>query len=127
MSDYIPVNTDQAAYTSTASAVIAGGQLVTASGTGTVAPSAVGDHPVGVAAQDTPSGGRVTVYVLPGMVHELVVAAAGAATAGTGVIVGTGGLVNNAAGLGTAAAAGTLIGMFLTTAAAGAKARFVGV
>jgi hypothetical protein len=127
MGDYTPVQSDQSAFTSTASATITGGQLLSASGSGTVAPSAVGDHSIGIAAFDAASGQRVTVYVLPGMVHEATVVAAGTATAGTCVITGAAGTVNNAATLGGAAAAGTLIGIFLTSAAAGAKARFVGV
>lgn len=123
MGDYTPVNNVDT-FTSTASAAITGGQLVTASGSGTVAPSTTGDHSIGVAMFDAPSGGRVTCAVLPAAIHEVVVQT-GTITAGTPVIAGTTGTANTGA-LGTVAAAGTLIGIALTTATAPNKVRFIG-
>src|SRR5260221_617964 len=72
MGDYTPVNNVDVV-TSTASAAVTGGQLLTASGVSTVAPSTTGDHSIGVAIQDAPSGGRVSLAVLPAAIHELVV------------------------------------------------------
>jgi len=67
MADYTPITIPRGlVFTSTTSAVVTGGQLLTASGTGTVAPSTTGDHPVGVALHDAPSGGRVTICPLSG-------------------------------------------------------------
>lgn len=96
MADYVPAYTPGKAFTSTASAAVAGGDLLVVSGTGTVAKaSAVGQTVVGVAASDTPINGRVTVYGR-GIIHETV--ATGTVTAGDQVgSSGTAGQVGTAA------------------------------
>lgn len=127
MSDYTPVTSDQAAFTSTASAGISGGQVLQVSGNGTVAPcTANTQRAIGVAASDTPSGGRVTYYLLPGMIHEAVNNNAGTITAGAAITAGASAGVDTGT-LATVAAAGTLIGIALTTATTGSKVRFLGV
>src|SRR5258708_27171136 len=78
MPDYTPPYTIGRVLTLTASAAITGGQVVEVSGSGTVQPCATlqSQKGVGVAANDTPVNGRVTVYGLgPG--HENVVSTAG--------------------------------------------------
>jgi hypothetical protein len=128
--DYTMVNSDKP-FTLTASAAITGGQLVTASGAGTAAPSTTGDHSVGVAAHDAPNGGRVTIYPLSGNMHELPVQNTLVVAAGGAVVAGTAGTIGPGSTLGAAAAAGTLLGIALTggTGNAGGtvKARFIGV
>lgn len=129
MSDYTPVNSDLASWTSTASATITGGQLCTASGNGTVAPSTTGDHSVGVAAHDAASGQRVTLYILGGQIHELTIQGSVVIAAGNDIIAGTTGTINKGT-LGTDAAAGTLLGICLVGGTGGSgsgKARFIGV
>lgn len=127
MGDYTPVNVDAAAYTSTAASAITGGQLLQVIGTGTVGPcTANTQRAVGIAAHDAPTGGRVTVYVLPGMIHEAVNNNAGTITAGAAITAGATAGVDTGT-LATVAAAGTLIGIALTTALTTAKVRFVGV
>lgn len=126
MSDYTPVSSDQAAYTATAGAAITGGQLVTASADLAVSPSTTNDRSIGVAAHDAPSGGRVTVYVLPGMIHEVVVQGVLVLAAGNDVIAGTTGTIK-AGTLATDAAAGTLLGICVKGATGPAKARFIGL
>lgn len=129
MADYTPVYSDENAFTSTASAPITGGQLVTASGNGTVAPSTTGDHSIGVAEHDAPSGGRVTVYLLSGLVHEVTIQGVVAIAAGAPVIAGTAGTINTGV-LATVAGAGTLLGICLVGGTGGTgsgKARFIGV
>src|SRR5690606_1049714 len=89
MGDYSPVYMPGAKIGLTASATIAGGQLVQVSGAGTVAPTS-GATPsvkvVGVAAHDAVTGQRVTVHGR-GQVHETV--ADGAVTAGDQVVSGS--------------------------------------
>lgn len=81
MSDYTPVYVPGRVITLTASAAITGGQPLVVSGSGTVAPASTlaSTAIVGVAADDTPLNGRVTVYAR-GTVHESV--ADGTVTAG---------------------------------------------
>jgi len=75
MPDYMPVNTDTGSVTLTAGAAITGGLLVTSGGTDDTVvhttSSTQGRRPIGVAAQDAPSGGRVGVYPLPGYLHAV--------------------------------------------------------
>lgn len=127
MADYSPVYTGGVkAFTKTASATITGGQIVEATTTGAVGPAgAASTKAVGVAANDTASGARVTVWPLANVEHEITVVAAGTVTVGDGVITGAAGTVNTAT-VATAAAAGTLIGTASTTASAPNKVRFVG-
>lgn len=126
MSDYNPVYTGGAKpFTMTASAAVTGGQVLANSGVNTVAPAgATSAKFVGVAAMDAASGARVTVWPIPGCIHETT--AAGAVTAGdslsTGSVAGT-----VATGTtGTLAAAGQLLGTALTTAADTTKVRWIG-
>lgn len=130
MSDYTPVNSDMSAFTATASGAIVGGTLVTQTSTAkTVATSTTGDRSIGVAAHDAPSGGRVTVYVLPGMIHEVLILSADVMPAGGDVIAATTGFVKHGT-LATDAAAGTLLGI-CTKGGTGdgttVKAQFIGL
>ena len=129
MGDYQPVKRDSP-FTLTASATITGGQLLTASGAGTVAPSTTGDHSIGVAGFDTVSGQPVTIWPLSGANHEIVIQNTIVIAAGAPIIAGTAGTVNTGT-LATVAAAGTLLGICVTggTGNAGGtvKARFVGI
>src|SRR5258708_18919699 len=109
MVDYPPVSSvNYATFTSTASATITGGQLLTASGNNTVAPSTAGDHSVGVALHDAPSGGRVTVAMVSSVVHEVAIQNTIVIAAGAPIIAGTAGSVNTGT-LATVAGAGTLL------------------
>lgn len=116
MGDYQPIFTGGAKpRTLTASADITGGRVVGVSGTDTVAHSGADDATaVGVAAHDCASGGKVVVWPLEGVTHEL--EASGAIAADAGVVTDANGQVKTAT-TATAAAAGTLIGTALTTAA----------
>jgi hypothetical protein len=127
MSDYSPVRANGSVpYTSQASAAITGGQLVSASGDGTVAPSTTGDHSTGVAAHDAASGGRVTVWPIPGVVHESSIQGVIAVVAGNDIVAGTGGLVNKGT-LATDAGAGTLLGIATLGGVGGtSKCRWIG-
>jgi hypothetical protein len=116
MTDYVPVHDGgQTPFTFTTSAAVTGGRLVATSGSGTVAHAAADSAVViGVAAFDAAAGSKVTVWPLEGCVHELEASAAIAAAAG--VVADANGQVKTAA-VATAAAAGSLIGTALTTAA----------
>jgi hypothetical protein len=111
MADYTPVNSNgQVPFTSQASAAITGGQLVTASGDNTVAPSTTNDHPIGVAAQDAAVGAKVAVWPTIQVRHESRPQGVVAIAAGAPIIAGTTGFVNTGV-LATVAGAGTLIGI----------------
>jgi hypothetical protein len=116
MAEYTPVFTGGAvAFTATTSAGVTAGRVVAASGNGTVAHAAADSTvAVGVAAHDAASGALLTVWPLEGVVHNL--NASGAITALAGVVTDAAGQVKTAT-IATAAAAGTLIGTALTTAA----------
>ena len=116
MADYQPIFTGGARpRTMTTSAAVTGGRVVATSGSDTVAHAAADDATVaGVAAHDAASGAKVLVWPLEGVVHEL--EASGAITADAGVVTDAAGQVKTAT-IATAAAAGTLIGHALTTAA----------
>ncbi len=111
MAEYLPKFKPGQAITLTASVTITGGQLVIVTGDGTVGPAtAASPAVVGVAAFDTASGSRVTVYA--GGVQRIV--ASGAITAGARVDAAAAGKVASAAnGI-------TNIGLALSTAADGA-------
>lgn len=81
MSDYTPPYVPGKIWTATASAIVAGGDLLVVSGSGTVAKAAANAAAnwVGVAADDTPASGRVTVFGR-GIIHESL--ADGTVTAG---------------------------------------------
>lgn len=125
MADYAPVyNNGSDPFTATASATIVGGQLLDITGSGTVGPSGAGSVVFcGVAAHDCASGARITVWPLPGLVHETTTPAG--VTAGASLATAAAGTVNSGT-VGTLAAAGSLIGTALTTAGAAAKTRWVG-
>lgn len=125
MADYVPVYTGGVdPFSATASAAITGGQLVENTGVNTVGPAgAASTKVVGVAAFDVASGGRVTVFPLAPVIHE--VTASGTVTAGDGVAAAASGQVATVA-VATGAAAGTLIGTAVTTATTGNKVRFIG-
>jgi hypothetical protein len=128
VADYTPVNADKA-YTLTASTAITGGTLVTASGNGTCATSTTGDHSIGVAVMDAPSGGRVSIWPLSGYVHEVTIQGVLTIAAGNDIIAGTTGFIK-AGTLATDAAAGTLLGICLVGGTGGTgsgKARFLGI
>lgn len=73
MPDYTPVYIQGRSLTLTLSASCVGGDLLAVSGSGTVAPWVPNATPstkiIGVAAEDTPTAGRVTVFGF-GPVHE---------------------------------------------------------
>jgi len=125
MSDYLPVFLNGAVpFTMTASATITGGQVLYASGVGTVAPTAgANGAAIGIAQNDAVNGGLVTVWPLNGPVHETVTPAG--VTAGASLTSSTAGGVDSGT-LATIAAAGTHIGTALTTATAGAKTQWIG-
>lgn len=116
MADYQPIYVNGVApFTATVSAAVIGGRLVAVSGVGTVAHASADDATVaGVAAFDQATvGGRVTVWPIEGVVHEL--EASGAIAVDAGVVSDANGQVKTAT-IATAAAAGTLIGTAGTTA-----------
>ena len=119
MAEYVPVNTGGVQpFTFTTSAPVTGGRLVAQSGNGTVAHAAAASAVVvGVAAFDAPSGGKVTVWPLEGLVHEL--EASEAVAAGAAVQAAAAGQVMPAAAgaAATAGSLGTVVGVALTTAA----------
>lgn len=125
MADYTPVFTGgKVPFTSQASATITGGQLVSASGNNTCAPSGLDSANVlGVAAHDAASGAKVTVWPLPGVTHEI--ASTGTIAAGDGIKAGAAGVAATVV-VATGAAAGTLLGVAETGATGGALVRFIG-
>lgn len=125
MSDYNPVYTGGCKpFTMTASATITGGQVLFASGVGTVAPTAGANGAyVGVAAADAASGTRVAIWPVTGCIHETVSPAG--VTAGNALTSSSAGGVDTGT-LATVAAAGTLIGTALSTATTGLKCRWIG-
>lgn len=116
--DYQPVYTGGAVpFSATTSGAVTGGQVLVQSGNGTVGAAGTASAiVVGVAAHDAASGARVAVWPLEGVTHELV--AANAITQGGGVQTAAAGQVDPATtSIAAASAAGTLIGVALTTAA----------
>jgi hypothetical protein len=128
MPDYQPVNpTNTLPKTRTAGAAITGGQLLLPTADSVVSPvTANTQRATSVAAHDAPSGGRVTVWPLPGVIHESVNNNAGAVTAGAPITAGASAGVDTGL-LGTVAAAGTLVGICTKGAASGAKLQWIGV
>lgn len=129
MADYSPVYANGVLpFSSTAASAITGGTPLVAVATGTVGPAgATSALCVGIAAHDAASGARVSVWPLANVVHEVAVVAAGTVTALEGVVTGALATVQTApTSIATQAAAGTLIGIALTTATAPNKVRFIG-
>jgi Uncharacterized conserved protein (DUF2190) len=117
MADYAPIYLYADQITGTTSAAVTGGQALVVSGDDTVGPAgADAANFIGTAAQDAASGVRVS-YHPRGKVHESTTA--GAVTAGNSVFTAAAGLVDDT---GTAA---NRIGVFLTSAVSGAKARWM--
>jgi hypothetical protein len=116
MGDYQPIVSGGAKpWTATTSGAVTGGRLLAESGSGTVAHAAAdATDVVGVAAFDAGSGAKVTVWPLDGVVHEL--EASGAITTGAGIASDANGQVKTGV-IATLAAAGSLVGTALTTAA----------
>lgn len=118
MSDYTPVYEGGVEpFTVSASAAITGGQVLEWTGASTVAPTGgISAKVAGVAAYDVASGGRISVWPLEAVLHELT--SSGAITAGGGIESAAAGAVAAAAtSIAASAAAGTLIGVAVTTAA----------
>jgi len=89
MADYTPLHpAGLLARTCTASAPVAGGDMVAVSGDGTIGPATSGGAVVGVAGHDAGTGTPATVHPIAGVVHELV-AGSGGVTAGQAVMVGS--------------------------------------
>lgn len=127
MADYTPVyRSGVDPVTLTASAAITSGQVLESTGSGTVGPAgALSVKFIGVAAHDAANGARVTVWPLPGVIHETTNGNAGTISAGASIVPGASGNVDTAA-TGTAAAAGYLMGTAITTAATATKVRWIG-
>lgn len=110
-----------APFTMQTSATVVGGRLVAASGNNTVANAgAAATNVLGVAAHDAPSGEKVAVWPLAGVVHEVT---------GAGVVAAGDNLAAGAAGVVAPIAAGTftqLVGVAVAGAADGATVRFLG-
>lgn len=112
MAEYLPIFKPGQAVTLKASAAVTGGQLLEVTGSGTVGPAAAASTKVvGVAAFDAATNDNVTVYS-GGVQH---VTSTAGVTAGDSVQAGAAGTVAT----GTTAP----IGIALTTAGAGARAR----
>jgi hypothetical protein len=116
VADYSPVYSGGVnTFTVTTGGAVTGGNVVVWSAASTVTVAGADSAVVaGVAAHDAASGAKLTVWPLDGCVHELV--ASGAIAALAGVVTDAAGQVKTAV-IGTAAAAGTLIGTAVTTAA----------
>lgn len=125
MADYTPIYDGGVdPFTLTTSATVTGGQVLVASAAGTVGPAGAGSLVVvGIAAQDAASGAKVAVWPINNCIHEITTT--GTVTALDGIVTAASGTVGTAV-IGTAAAAGTLIGTALTTATTGNKVRFIG-
>jgi hypothetical protein len=121
MPDYSPPYANGAApFTVTASAVVTGGTVVESTTTGACAATGAASSKVlGVAAHDAPSGGRISIWPLPGVVHEVTNTAGN--TVGDNIVSAAGGLVAQGA-----LALGTALGTAVATAGVGAKTRFLG-
>jgi hypothetical protein len=120
MADYSPPYANGAQpFTSTASAAVTGGTVVESSTTGACAATGAASKVLGVAAHDAPSGGRVSIWPLPGVVHEVTNTAGN--TVGDNIVSAAGGLVAQGA-----LALGTALGTAVATAGVGAKTRFLG-
>jgi hypothetical protein len=125
VADYLPVFDGGAdPFTLTAGGAIVGGRAVVLSAANTVVEgSAVSALCMGIAAFDCATGQPVTVWPLVNAIHELTTPAG--VTQGQGVATSTAGGCDTIA-IATGAAAGTLIGVAVTTAGAAGKVQFLG-
>jgi hypothetical protein len=128
MADYEPVNPSNTfPFTMTAGATVIGGQLLQVTADKTLSPcTSAAQRAVGVAVHDAPSGGRVSVWPLTGIVHESVNNNAGTVAAGAPITAGATAGVDTGL-LATVAAAGTLIGIATKGALTGAKLQWIGI
>lgn len=128
MSDYLPV-TEAAAVTMTAGANLTGGLLVKTVADDQVVHtnSIVNDWAWGISAHDAPLGGRVSVFVMAGAVHELPVEAGVTLAAGDGVCCSTTPGRLNKVVMSTSASVLGIVVRGTTGTVAGAKARVIGV
>jgi hypothetical protein len=118
MADYTPVYSGGVVpFTVTTGGVVAGGNVVVWSAASTVTVSGAASAIVaGVAAHDAASGAKLTVWPLDGCIHELV--AANAISALGGIQTAASGQVDPVTtSIAAGSAAGTLIGIAVTTAA----------
>jgi hypothetical protein len=117
MADYTPIYMPGQSVNGTLSTAVVGGNLVAVSATGTIGVAGAGSVAVvGVAAQDAAIGAKIAYYV--GGVQELV--ASGTVTAGQTVEAAAAGQVStHTDGTGD----GKIVGVALTTATTGNKAR----
>ena len=130
MADYVPVNSDNTAITLTAGAIVTGGRCVKMSADDTVIHTVTtNDRAIGVTAHDAPSGGRVTVYLLPGFLHELLLepGSTGPAAGASVVCSTTPGAVFSTTL--ASVTSGTLLGICVrsTVNSAGTKVRVLGL
>jgi len=117
MAEYLPIFKPGQAITLKASAAVTGGQVVAVTGSGTIGPAGAASAAwVGVASTNASINDNVTIH--SGGVQS--VKAAGAVTAGDLLVTATAGTVAKA---GAEPAAGTIVGIALTTAADGAQVR----
>jgi len=139
MADYTPIIVRGAAFTTTASGTLAGGDLVVVSGSDTVAKAGANALGViGVAGHDAVTGQQVTVYANK-PIHKGI--ASGAITAGNQLVSASGAAGRNVAAAGVVATqisaspteaeietalttARSIIGVALTTAADGAVVKW---
>jgi Uncharacterized conserved protein (DUF2190) len=127
VADYSPVYTGGAQpFTITTSAAVTGGQVLETTTTNAAAAAgALSLKFIGVAAHDAASGAKVSVWPIPGVIHETVNGNAGTITVGASIVPGAAGTADTAA-TGVSAAAGYLMGTAVTTAATTAKIRWIG-
>lgn len=125
MADYMPVYQSVKPQSGvTASAAVAGGQIIESTGVKTVGPAgAASVKVIGVSASDYAIGADVTYHPITGNVHETV-STAGSAAGDRLQAAAAGAVATGAAA--TLAAAGTDLGVALNTATAGNKVRWMG-
>lgn len=123
MGDYSPLNAagSHPFPAVVGASAVTGGRVVMPGTTGTVihATTAGGATAVGVAAQDGAPGATVSVWPLHGPVHQ--VSCPGGVAVGAGLVPNDTGIVATAT-IATAAAAGTLCGVALSTVGASGSA-----
>jgi hypothetical protein len=132
MPDYTPVYSPSKTVTLTASGAISGGDVLEVAGSGTVrkCTTATSQAYIGCAGEDTPSGGRVTVFAR-GYVHESIAEAT--VTAGDQLVSSNTGNaqvktlppLGGAPGQADVNSARAVMGVALTTATNPAKVRWM--
>lgn len=127
MADYTPIYSGGVVpFTSTTSAAVTAGRLAAVSGAGTVAMAAADSLAVvGVFASDAGSGAKVGIWPMNNCVHELLSTTTITASATAGVVADANGQVK-AATIATAAAAGSLVGVGVTSVTTSGLVRVMG-